>query len=217
MNSPQEHVDWTALAALVKAGDTNAVEDLAEKSGVLARKFYYRAGLSHEDAEDLAQESCKRIIIKLRQFDGRNFNGWALAILGNLLKEHYRRRGRRVPTVPLLDNDFELTIPETAHNGLLTETEHLALEEALARLEPDERTLIESQTGFQKVPFEQMGRELGISTDSARVRHHRAKEKLEICLRHDLRMKSWLARHQARQILNPEPIRPQPSYENPIK
>ena len=137
------------------------------------------------------------MIARLHQFDGRNFVGWAFAILRNLLVEHYRQRNRQVPVVPLLDSDCEMATAGPGLNGLLTEAEHAALEEALAQLKPDERTLIESQTGFQKVPFEQIGRELGLSTIRARVRHHRAKEKLETTLRKDRRMKTWLARHQS--------------------
>lgn len=198
MKSPQETTDWAALAARVLAGDKNAAEDLAEKLGVLAYNFYRRAGLLYEDAEDLAQEYAVRVIARLHQFDGRNFIGWAFTILRHLLVEHYRQRNHRVTAVPLLDSDCEMATAGPARNGLLTEAEHAALEEALAQLKPDERTLIESQTGFQKVPFEQIGQELGISRDRARVRHHRAKIKFKTILRKDPRMKSWLARHQSK-------------------
>ena len=203
MNSLQETPDWAALVARVLSGDKKAAEDLADKLGVLAYNYYRRVGLSREDAEDLAQEFTIRLITRLNQFDGRNFIGWAFTALRNLLIEHYRKRNRQVPALPLLDTDCEIATAGPAHNGLLTEAEHAALEEVLAQLQPDERTLIESQTGFQKVPFEQMARELGISKGHARVRYHRAKEKIETILRKDGRMKTWLARHQSQQLLNP--------------
>ena len=197
MISPRENPDWAALVVRVLAGDKDSAQDLAEHLGVLAYNYLRRAGLSHEDAEDLAQEFAVRVITRLHQFDGRNFIGWAFATLRNLLVEHYRQSNRQVPMVPLLDSDCETVATESAVNGLLTEAEHAALEEALAELKPDERALIESQTGFQKVPFEEIGRELGISKGRARVRHHRAKRKLKTILRKDPRMRSWLARHPA--------------------
>ncbi len=198
MISPRENRDWAALVTRVLAGVKNAAQDLAERLGVLAYNYFRRAGLSHEDAEDLAQDFAVRVITRLHQFDGRNFIGWAFTVLRNLLVEHNRQRNRQVPLVPLLDSDCEMATPGPAVNGLLTESEHAALEDALAQLKPDERTLIESQTGFQKVPFEQMGRELGISKDRARVRHHRAKKKFKTILRKDPRMKSWLDHHQSK-------------------
>jgi len=195
MNSPQSNLEWAALAADVLAGEQSAVQRMSDVLSALAYKYYRRAGLSHHDAEDLAQEVVIRVITHLRQFDGRNFVGWAFEILRTVLAGYYRQRKRQVPTRPLFDSDWEIATQGPAHNGLLTETEHAALEEAIQRLQEKDRRLVESQTGYQKASFKQMARELEITEGNARQRYYRAKEEIEATLRHDPRMKVWIAHH----------------------
>lgn len=197
MNSPQSNSDWLALVNRVLAGDKNAAHELSDALAVLAYNYYSRAGLSHHDAEDLSQEFVVRVITHLRQFDGRNFIGWAFKICRTVLAGHFRARRREVPTLPLLDNDWEDATAHPAQNGVLTETEHAALEEAIQRLKEEDRLLVESQTGFQRVSFKEIARELGITQGTARLRYFRAREELEIALRRDPRMKEWIARHQS--------------------
>jgi len=195
MNSPQDSPDWNPLIARVLSGDSSAAEHLAEKLGVWAYNFFSRAEMSREDAEDLAQDFVVRVIARLGQFDGCNFIGWIVTIRRRLLLDHHRQRNKEVPTNPLLENDHETLPLKPSLNGHLSIAELAALAEALSQLKPDEIALIESQTGSQNVPFEQIGNELNISTNYARVRHHRAKAKLVAFLREDPRMKSWLKRH----------------------
>jgi RNA polymerase sigma factor (sigma-70 family) len=201
MNWPQTSTEWTNLAIAARAGDADARDVLAEALGMLARKVFCCAHLSVEDAEDLAQESVWHIFQRLDKFQGRKFPGWVHTIFRNRLRDYFRLQRRRPPTVAPLESDHELFdsafVNDPARNGFLDDEGHAAVESALRQLKEDDRHLVESQAGFRKTSFRQMAKELGISEASARVRHHRARRKLQLILQNDPRMEDWLARLRA--------------------
>lgn len=194
-NGPEQE----ALLARVRAGAKEAVEFFAAAVGELARRFFYRSGLSKEDAEDLAQECVMVVIKSLGQFNGDNFGGWMHRVMLHMLFDHARAKKRRIQTLPLLECDGEIAESEAAHNGVLTAEQQQALKETLGKLTPEELELIHAQTGDERVPHKVMAQQLGLKTAAAaRVRYHRARKKLQklkIILEADPRMQSWLARH----------------------
>jgi RNA polymerase sigma factor (sigma-70 family) len=201
MNMPQTSTEWTNLAIVARAGDADARAALAEALGILARKVFCCARLSVEDAEDLAQEAVWHIFQRLDKFQGKRFPGWVHAVFRNRLRDHFRRQSRRPRMVPPLENDQELfeaaLLNGPGSNGILDEEGHAAVEAALRQLTMDDRHLVESQAGFRRTSFRQMAKELGISETCARVRHHRARQKLQLLLQNDRRMEKWLARYHA--------------------
>ena len=72
---------------------------------------------SHEEAEDLTQQTFERALAHWGEFDDRRatITTWLLAIARNLVVDHYRARSRRPPTVPI-DELSEGQLDATGHS-----------------------------------------------------------------------------------------------------
>ena len=102
---------------------------------------------SHEEAEDLTQQTFERALAHWREFDDRRatVTTWLLAIARNLVVDHFRARARRPPTVSL-DELSDTQLDPTGHSdpalGVAPE-----LESALSGLGERERELIALRYG----------------------------------------------------------------------
>lgn len=103
--------------------------------------------VSHEEAEDLTQQTFERALAHWGEFDDRRatITTWLLAIARNLVVDHYRARSRRPPTVSLED------ISDTQFDSIGYTDPALGvgpeLESALSALGERERELIALRYG----------------------------------------------------------------------
>jgi RNA polymerase sigma factor (sigma-70 family) len=102
---------------------------------------------SHEEAEDLTQQTFERALAHWSEFDDRRatVTTWLLAIARNQVVDHFRARARRPPAVSL-DELSETQLDPTGHGspalGVAPE-----LESALSGLGERERELIALRYG----------------------------------------------------------------------
>jgi RNA polymerase sigma-70 factor, ECF subfamily len=117
-------------------------EELPRVYGYVA----YQVG-SHEEAEDLTQQTFERALAHWGEFDDRRatITTWLLAIARNLVVDHYRARSRRPPTVSIEElSDAQLDATGYADPALGVGPE---LEWALSELGERERELIALRYG----------------------------------------------------------------------
>jgi RNA polymerase sigma-70 factor (ECF subfamily) len=103
--------------------------------------------MSHEEAEDLTQQTFERALTHWGEFDDRRatITTWLLAIARNLVVDHYRARSRRPPTVSLDElSDAQLDSATYTDPTLGVGPE---LESALSALGERERELIALRYG----------------------------------------------------------------------
>jgi RNA polymerase sigma-70 factor (ECF subfamily) len=90
--------DESNLVALLRAGGRarqTAVAQLFERHAREFKRYFRRHGVTHEQAEDLAQETFVKIVQALDTFQGSgSLEGWLWAIARNTLMSQFRvRRG----------------------------------------------------------------------------------------------------------------------------
>ena len=116
-----------------------------------------------DDAEDAVQEAAARAWRKRSTFRaGAELRPWFLAIVANECRMTMRRNRRVLPAPP-----------ENVHDA----GEASALRAALGKLDENSRLALVLRY-YLDLPFEDLGRTLGISAGAARVRVHRALQKL---------------------------------------
>ena len=100
---PDARRDESAWIARARLGDLDAFDALVERHYVrLFRTAFHLVG-NHEDAEDLTQEAFLKAHRGLRWYRGSApFHGWLRRILVHLVRDRFRRRGRR-PVATELD------------------------------------------------------------------------------------------------------------------
>jgi RNA polymerase sigma-70 factor (ECF subfamily) len=128
-------------------------------------------------AEDLAQETFVKAFRNLAAFDSRRrFSSWLFRIAHNTGVDALRRRG--LPTVPI-DSGEAIDDPAApaAADPVVRRDLGRALEKAMARLRPDQRTavVLRYDAGLS---FEEIGHVLGIAEPTARSHVHRARKEL---------------------------------------
>lgn len=192
------------LQSRVKHLEMSAMNKLATEVGILGRAYFIRRGLSIQDAEDLAQgflaERYSAVVQAFLKKDPEPFGKWLYTCFLNCFRNHFRALGRQVPTLPLLEIDAEPAAPDTetpvaSRNGVLSDEEHRALNEALEKLSPEQRKLLLFQADDPGLPNTVIARELGMTAVNGRVTAHRARARLRKLLAADPRMRDWIARH----------------------
>ena len=202
MKRPETNAEWAALVAACLLHKEEQVREFVDALARLAYAFLRAKGLSAADAEDLGVTCVTDTVLKLRQFKGGNFKAWAWRIFDNKLKDYFRRRP---PLVPWTKADDQKTSPERRRAGLSDRGARAALNEALRALCDDDRLVLDLRHGREPLSFKVIGQELGIAAAGARKRYERAREKVEIALRHDHRMRDWLARRISLRTSQPKP------------
>lgn len=153
--------------------------DLAERFTLRLKLFALRRLRDAAAAEDTAQEALREVLKALRA--GRIANtealpGFAFQTAKNLCMHHGRSAGRRQRAL-LEFSRLSRADVEDPLLVLIHEERRVAVRDALARLEKDDRDLLalSFEDGLDAV---EIGRRLGLASGAVRVRKHRALRRL---------------------------------------
>jgi RNA polymerase sigma-70 factor, ECF subfamily len=171
--------DTTELVAAAKDGDRDAFDELVRVTHADTYTLAYRLTGDEEDARDVVQEAYLRAYRGLKRFRGdAQFSTWMYRITANCAATHLGRHSRHrhdeldeadavVDTHP--DRDPQLRADADDLRGRL----RLALDSLPPRL----RVVVVLRDVYD-LPHESIAAELGISESAAKVRLHRARNKL---------------------------------------
>ncbi|MGH3452733.1 MAG: RNA polymerase sigma factor [Haloechinothrix sp.] len=173
---PQDVAD---LVAAARDGDREAFDELVRVTYASAYTLAYRMTGSEDDARDVVQEAYLRAYRGLRRFRGdARFSTWLYRITANCAATHLGRRARHRhdeldDATPVADTSPDRDPQLRADADDLRQR----LQVALAELPPRLRAVVLLRDVYD-LPHEAIAAELGISESAAKVRLHRARNKL---------------------------------------
>ncbi len=139
---------------------------------------------NRHDAEEAAQESFFKAYRALGRFQGRSsFRTWLTRICVNQCKDQLRRRRRRAARSLEAMAEAGEPLPASLVSAPQPEPAPALPPEALERLSPGERRLLDLVREEEGISYQEMGRRLGLSLDGIKGRLKRAREKLRHFLR----------------------------------
>lgn len=175
MTLTHEHTDQ-ALAQAVQAGDLEAYGELVRRYQGAVFGVCYRLLGERQDAEDLAQEAFLRAYQRFHLYDSqRPFGPWVRRLAANLCLNHLE--SRQSPAAELLDEadpDPESRDPETV---LLHGERRLAVQTALLRLPPRQRTIVELRH-YQDLSYTEIAETLHLPLSDVKSHLFRARTRL---------------------------------------
>lgn len=178
MPRPVAELDAKLIAA-AKGGDREAFDELVRRTYTDTYTLAYRLTGNEEDARDVAQEAYLRAYKGLRRFRGEaQFSTWLYRITANCAATYLGRRSRHRHDV--LDDSVPVADPRTDHDPQLRMDANdlqQRLVKALDQLPPRLRAVVVLRDVYD-LTHEAIATELGISESAAKVRLHRARNKL---------------------------------------
>jgi RNA polymerase sigma factor (sigma-70 family) len=168
-----------ALMRAYAAGDQRAYRVLFERYAPILYRFVRRRLPSDDEARDVLQQTMLHVHRARHDFrDGSRLRPWLFTIALNLVREYYRRRGRRKEQ-PLTEAAQE---PRTQPASPLEDRQRAQrVHAALARLPGNQREVIELHW-FDELPYDEIAPIVGASVSAVRVRAHRGYERLRVLL-----------------------------------
>ena len=156
-----------------------SVDDLASRFWERLRLFAARRLGSVTDAEDVAQETLRRVTEavragRLREQDA--LPGFVFQTALNICHQQLRSADREARSTERLAAEREPE-PPSALTGLISKERAESVHRALARLAPDDRELLR-QIYFQELEPEVIAQQWGLTSGALRVRKHRALQRL---------------------------------------
>lgn len=160
-----------ALMMAYVAGDKAAFRVLFERYSPQVLALARRRVSSDDEARDITQQTFLHLHRARNDFrSDAKLRPWLFTIAMNLVREHYRRRGRRREA--LLEPE---RMPEPPSDGDPVRQGELQkqVQRALATLPDGQREVIELHW-ISGIPYEQVAEIVGASEAAVRVRAHRA-------------------------------------------
>lgn len=168
-----------ALVSAAKGGDRSAFDKLVRRSYTDTYTLAYRLTGNEEDARDVAQEAYLRAYRGLSRFRGdAQFSTWMYRITANCAATYLGRRSRHRHEP--LDDTLPVADPRTDDDPQLrVDAADLRrrLETALENLPPRLRAVVVLRDVYG-LSHDAIASELDISESAAKVRLHRARNKL---------------------------------------
>ena len=167
------------MAAYVR-GDDRAFRALFDRYAPALYALVRRRLPSAVDAQDVVQHALLHLHRARRDFrtDSR-VRPWLFTIAMNLVREHYRRRGRRGEIG--LEPNLAARTPSDPGAALEQRERAARLRAALAQLPDPQREVIELHF-FGELRYEEIARIVGAKTGAVRVRAHRGYRRLRQAL-----------------------------------
>lgn len=159
------------LVTAIAAGREAALEVLYDRYHAQCFAFSLRTLAGESDAEEAVQETFVRVWRRAAQYDEARAGvaSWLLSITHNLCIDELRRRRRRVPETPLLDETAERPgnerTAEQAEQAMTGETVRAALQS----LSSEQRSAIEL-VYFHGLTSTEVGGLLGVPPPTVRSR-----------------------------------------------
>ena len=154
-------------------GDESAFRELFDRYADRLRRMMVRGGVPDDRAPDLVQRAFLNLHRARHDFDPeKSLRSWLYTIALNIRREYFRRMGRRRDH-PMEGHPSHATEPERIER--LEDAE--LVEYAMTSLTDTLRTVIELHW-FEELTFREIANTLDISRSAAKVRAHRAYEKM---------------------------------------
>lgn len=179
------------LMAAYAAGDAASFRALFDRYAEVLYRLVRRRVRADADARDLVQQTFLQLHRARADFraDAR-LRPWLFTIAFNLVREHYRRSGRKredavspelldplAAAAGVADSPGSASAPLTAPD-VIEQRERLArVRTALARLPDAQREVIELHW-FEDCPYDEVAAIVGASVEAVRVRAHRGYARL---------------------------------------
>lgn len=161
----------TDVVGAIAQGQDAAVAALYDRYHRQCYSFALRMLGSEEDAQEAVQETFVRVWRSARQYDSSRagVGSWVLSITRNLCIDELRRRRRRAPELPTLENAMEH--PASDRTDLEAERRIMSeqVREALLSLSSEQRSAIEL-VYFHGLSSQEVGRILDVPPPTVRSR-----------------------------------------------
>ena len=190
LTTPDDQPD-SVLVARAKDGDTYAFDALVQRYQRRIYALAYHMTSSHEDADDIVQDTFTKAYRSLRRFQGKSsFYTWIYAIASNLALNLLRRRKRRpMNSLDSLDEDGFANDPAFVDHGLSADTPRQVrmreiqqkLNESMQLLSDDHRIVV-TMHDIEGIPHADIARMLGVSEGTVRSRLFYARRLLQSML-----------------------------------
>ena len=182
------------IISRVLAGEQNAYADLVSRYQNYVFTLVLRMIKSREDAEEVAQDVFVKTYRSLADFRGESkFSTWLYTITNTTCITFLRKKKLEVHS---LDNEKVFEMADSKDSGLranmIEQKSRVSMvNKAIAMLSPDDAEVI---TLFYKAEqnLEEIARILGLETNTAKVRLHRARG----------RLKEKMEKHFAEEVKN---------------
>jgi RNA polymerase sigma-70 factor (ECF subfamily) len=167
-------------------GDHAAFRVLFERYAPMLMRMARRRLSSDEEAREVVQQTFFQLNRARNDFrEGAKLRPWVVTIAMNLIREHYRKRGRRKEA----SLDAAIHTVGVPPKDRLEEAERaIQLREAIAQLPESQRTVVELHW-LSELPFAEVARIVGAKEGAVRVRAHRAYKRLKEILAPELEAK----------------------------
>jgi RNA polymerase sigma-70 factor (ECF subfamily) len=174
-----------------KNGDSDAFGILCTQSERMVFNIARRIMSTHEDAEDVVQESFKLAFIHLRNFKGESrFSTWLTRIVTNAALMRLRRNNvcRELPLDESPESERHASRFDLADQSLdpeqlyVQEERHRLLRKAVRKLAPGMRRAIELRA-FDERSITETARLMGVSVGSVKARVFHGRRKLRRLLK----------------------------------
>lgn len=181
--------DDAFLVALAKSGHQPAFIELVDRHSRAILRTALRITKNQEDAEDVVQDAFTSAYTHLQNFDGRSqFSTWLtrIAINASLMVLRKRRNRSEVSTHSQSD-DSAVSLLHLAETGpgpelhCIRKQRSTHLHEAISRLRPNLRKVIEIQLAFE-CSVESVADHVGLSVPATKSRLMRARKNLHLSM-----------------------------------
>ena len=166
----------------VKQGEIHAFNEIIVFYEKQVFGLAFRITKNREDAEEVAQDSFVKAYKRIKSFKGNSkFSTWLYRITYNNSLNKIAANKRQGFSVELEDEKVGGSPSDDGMKGLLSEERQCFIKKALAKMTPQESTLItlyhQNECGLKEI--EEI---TGINRNTAKVQLHRARKRLEVHL-----------------------------------
>lgn len=151
-------------------GDRSAFDRLFDQLSPPLLRYLQRHIFVADEAQDVLQDVFLQLHRARNDYDpNRPLKPWLFTIATNLMREHFRRIGRRLERPALLEDGVATAVDDV---DPLRATQAQQVREALARLPWDQQEAI-SLHWLEGFTFQEIGNMVGASAGAVKVRAHR--------------------------------------------
>jgi RNA polymerase sigma factor (sigma-70 family) len=170
-------IEIDSLPARLRELDESGYRDFATVFGPRIRRYFLKLGSCFADAESLTVSCLTDIALKAEHFQDRgpgSFAKWVFVVARNAWIDERRRSFDALTWDFASPDDAELD--DLAADG--SAERQAAVSVALSQLPEVDRAIVMARYYEGDPSFAELGRRVGLSEGAARVRHHRALQKL---------------------------------------